>query len=175
MKCQARMVPRRGLLAVLALAPLAVVPAGCEKEAPPAPEIIRPVKMMEIRGIGRHGTREYPGRTKAGQYSEMSFEVPGNVTEFVYNEGAVHSLERIGQTKLIRVMGAETEHDVGPGPVHDKAAEPVEGQRNGCVGDVMEVHEIRAKVLEWKEIVRRNGKDLPNAKAEDISESLLYP
>jgi len=44
---------------------------------------------MEVGGSATGGTREYPGRTKAGQYSEMSFEVPGKVTEFVYLEGAL--------------------------------------------------------------------------------------
>jgi len=60
---------------------------ACEKEAPPEPEVVRPVKMMEITGREGGGTREYPGRIKAGQYAEMGFEVPGRVTEFNYNEG----------------------------------------------------------------------------------------
>ena len=63
--------------------------AACEDPAPPpAPEVVRPVKIFEVSGAGNRGTREYPGRIKAGQYSEMSFEVPGKVTEFVFTEGS---------------------------------------------------------------------------------------
>ena len=73
------------LLAAVATAGL----LACEEAPPPpAPEVARPVKIFEIAASGNRGTREYPGKIKAGQYSEMSFEVPGKVIEFVYREGA---------------------------------------------------------------------------------------
>lgn len=62
--------------------------SGCQEEPPPPVEVVRPVKMMEIAGAGGLGTREYPGRIKAGQYSEMGFEVEGRVIEFVFTEGS---------------------------------------------------------------------------------------
>ena len=62
--------------------------AACEEPPPPPVEAPRPVRLFEV-GSGETGeTREYPGRIKAGQYSEVSFDVPGRVTEFVYTEGA---------------------------------------------------------------------------------------
>ena len=61
---------------------------ACDKEEPPPPERARPVKMLTVSENSSGITREYPGRIKAGQYSEMGFEVDGRVTEFVYREGA---------------------------------------------------------------------------------------
>jgi RND family efflux transporter MFP subunit len=59
---------------------------GCSEEAPPAPEVARPVKMIEV-GQGSVEGREYPGRIRAVQYSEMAFEVPGRIVEFTAKEG----------------------------------------------------------------------------------------
>jgi RND family efflux transporter MFP subunit len=61
---------------------------ACEKESPPRPDLIRPVRMLEVTDASAGATREYPGRIKAGQYAEMSFEVPGKVTKFVFKEGS---------------------------------------------------------------------------------------
>jgi RND family efflux transporter MFP subunit len=77
-----------GLRSITAVAALSLAFAGCSEEVPPPVEGPRPVKLLEIGGGGGTETREYPGRIKAGQYSEMSFEVAGRVTEFVYTEGA---------------------------------------------------------------------------------------
>lgn len=77
----------RSALALLAAIWCALVLA-CDEPAPPAAPGPRPVKMLTLGADGGHGTREYPGRIKAGQYSEMGFEVPGKVTDFVYKEGA---------------------------------------------------------------------------------------
>ena len=77
----------RSALALLAATQCALV-LGCDEPAPPADPGPRPVKMLTLGTDGEGGTREYPGRIKAGQYSEMGFEVPGKVTDFVYKEGA---------------------------------------------------------------------------------------
>lgn len=61
------------------------MPGGGE-EAAPAPEVARPVKMLEV-GKGSVEGREYPGRIRAAQYSEMAFEVPGRIVEFSAKEG----------------------------------------------------------------------------------------
>lgn len=68
----------------LALAPWLL--AGCGEEAPPEPEVARPVKIVEV-GQGSAARREYPGRIRAVQYSEMAFEVPGRIVEFSVKEG----------------------------------------------------------------------------------------
>ncbi len=60
--------------------------AGCGGD-PPAPDpVVRPIKMLEVGGDVQ-GTREYPGRIRAGQQIDMAFEVSGRVVEWVYNEG----------------------------------------------------------------------------------------
>jgi RND family efflux transporter MFP subunit len=61
--------------------------AGCGEEAAEPEAVVRPIKMLEI-GAGGAGTREYPGRIRAGQQIDMAFEVPGRIIEFVYPEGA---------------------------------------------------------------------------------------
>lgn len=61
--------------------------AGCDDAPPPPDPGPRPVKLLEIGEAGAGATREYPGRVKAGKYSEMGFEVPGRVTDFVFTEG----------------------------------------------------------------------------------------
>ena len=57
----------------------------------------------------------------------------------------------------------------------DEYTETIVWQRYGRVGGVIEVDEIRPKVLERKKVVGRNGKDLPQAKSKNISDFLLYP
>jgi RND family efflux transporter MFP subunit len=76
---------RVGVRATALLAGLAL--AGCAQEPPEPAPVIRPIKMLDI-GSGAAGTREYPGRIRAGQQIDMGFEVPGRIIEFVYPEGA---------------------------------------------------------------------------------------
>jgi multidrug efflux system membrane fusion protein len=78
----------RGRLAALGLAIALAGVAGCGEEPPPAPEVARPVKMMQVGGPAARETREYPGVVKAFQTAEMAFEVPGKIVEFRYKEGA---------------------------------------------------------------------------------------
>jgi len=63
--------------------------AGCEKEPPKQPEVVRPVKMLTIEGAGTVSQREYPATVKAFQQADMGFEVPGRVIEFLVNEGQI--------------------------------------------------------------------------------------
>jgi len=63
--------------------------AGCEKEPPPAPLVVRPVKMLTIEGPGTLQQREYPATVKATQQADMGFEVSGRVTEFLVQEGQI--------------------------------------------------------------------------------------
>jgi RND family efflux transporter MFP subunit len=69
--------------ALLVLASL----VACGSEETPAPEVVRPIKALEIQGTGPGEVREYPGTVKAAQTAEMAFEVSGKIIEFVYKEG----------------------------------------------------------------------------------------
>jgi len=60
---------------------------GCNKPAPVAKEVIRPVKMMTIGAGAADSTREYPGRIRAVEEIELSFEVPGRIIELHAREG----------------------------------------------------------------------------------------
>lgn len=60
--------------------------AACAEEAPEPKPVVRPIKMLTIGGA-TGGTREYPGRLRAGQQADMAFEVSGRIVEFVYREG----------------------------------------------------------------------------------------
>lgn len=81
--------------ALPALLLLASLAAGCGEEPPAAPEVARPVKIVEV-GRGGAELREYPGRIRAAQYSEMAFEVPGRIVEFSVKEG-----ERVEQGQAL--------------------------------------------------------------------------
>lgn len=73
--------------AALGIALWLLASAGCGEEPPPAPEVVRPVKMLTIESGGAASTQEYPGTVKAAQTAEMAFEVPGRITEFRFKEG----------------------------------------------------------------------------------------
>lgn len=62
---------------------------GCDKEPPPQPQVVRPVKMLAIEGPGSASQREYPATVKATQQADMGFEVPGRIVEFLVNEGQI--------------------------------------------------------------------------------------
>ncbi len=79
-------VRRRGHALGLAIG--LVIALGCAEEAPPEPEVARPIKMLEVGGPGKTETREYPGTIQAFQTAEMAFEVPGKIVEFRFKEGA---------------------------------------------------------------------------------------
>lgn len=61
--------------------------AGCGEEPPPAPEVARPIKMVQVSGGAQPQTREYPGTVKAFQTAELAFEVSGKIVEFRFKEG----------------------------------------------------------------------------------------
>ncbi len=59
---------------------------ACAEEVPEPDPVVRPIKMLTIGGTAG-GTREYPGRLRAGQQADMAFEVAGRIVEFVLREG----------------------------------------------------------------------------------------
>ena len=60
---------------------------GCGEEETAAPEVVRPIKILEIGGGSSAVRREYPGTIAAGQRAEMSFEVAGKLLELPHAEG----------------------------------------------------------------------------------------
>jgi len=71
----------------LALAATSLLVGGCGTEEPEIKEIVRPVKMMTIGAAAADGKREYPGRIRAVEEIQLSFEVPGRVVELHAREG----------------------------------------------------------------------------------------
>jgi RND family efflux transporter MFP subunit len=68
-----------------AAAALSLLIAACgEKPVEEQEEIARPVKIITFGGAGAAATLEYSGTIAAAQRSDMGFEVPGRVTEFLY-------------------------------------------------------------------------------------------
>lgn len=72
----------------LAAATLPLVLAACGEKPVEAPEeVARPVKIITFGGGGEGATLEYSGTIAAAQRSDMGFEVPGRVTEFLVSAG----------------------------------------------------------------------------------------
>ncbi|MEM6886086.1 MAG: efflux RND transporter periplasmic adaptor subunit [Verrucomicrobiota bacterium] len=59
---------------------------GCGDESEKQ-EVVRPVKMFTIEGLGAEGGRQYPGKVEANQDVPLTFEVSGKLIEFVVSEG----------------------------------------------------------------------------------------
>ncbi len=60
---------------------------ACKEAEAPEPEIVRPIKILEIGDTGGSGRREFPGTISAATSAELAFEVPGKLTEFPIHEG----------------------------------------------------------------------------------------
>ncbi len=62
--------------------------SGCSKKEEEAPkEIIRPAKILEMQGKGSVEEVKYPGKVRALDRVEISFEVPGRLLELPVKEG----------------------------------------------------------------------------------------
>ena len=79
---------RRALSGGLVMCSL-LLAGGCDKEPPPQPQVVRPVKMLTIEGAGSASQREYPATVKATQQADMGFEVPGRISDFLVKEGQI--------------------------------------------------------------------------------------
>jgi RND family efflux transporter MFP subunit len=60
---------------------------GCEEPEVAPRDVVRPVKILEVTSDGRLGKAEYPGRVAAADEADLSFEVPGQITELKVKEG----------------------------------------------------------------------------------------
>lgn len=87
------------LLMILALATLVVSSmSGCKcgKEEPPP--VIRPVKTIVVGGSTSKDERSFSGRVEAWKDADLSFQVPGKLTNFPVKEGqSFKTGELIGQ------------------------------------------------------------------------------
>ena len=107
---------RRAGLTAMALFLLAL--AGCDKKAPASatPEAARPALIQEVGAADAAAKPRFPGRLRAAKRAELSFNVPGFVTEFGLTEG---SRVRAGQVVArlddavfkARVNAAQSEFD----------------------------------------------------------------
>ena len=61
--------------------------AACEKEAEEAPEVVRPVRILEISTLQGGDTLDYPGEIQGAQNAELAFEVEGRLIELPAEEG----------------------------------------------------------------------------------------
>ncbi len=80
---------RRALLTGVLATCTVLLSGGCDRETPPQPESVRPVKMITIEGAGSVTQREYPATVKATQQADMGFEVQGRIVEFLVSEGQI--------------------------------------------------------------------------------------
>ena len=83
-RVQSRYTPSRFFLLVAAVL---MLQACGEAPEPEVAEVVRPIKMMTLRGGGDASTLEYPGTVEATRSVEMGFEVPGRIIELPINEG----------------------------------------------------------------------------------------
>lgn len=81
-------------LAVLML-PLLLAACGKE-EAPPAKEVVRPVKLATVEDLNTSLVREFPARIQATREAELSFRVSGELQQFPVLQG-----QRVKQGDLI--------------------------------------------------------------------------
>ena len=79
---------RRNLLLTCTalLVPLLLTACGGEPE-PPAEPVSRPVKTLLLQAPEGAAIRNFPGRIVAANRADLSFRVPGKVTEILVNEG----------------------------------------------------------------------------------------
>jgi len=78
--------PVRCLAAGVLVAALAF--SGCAKEEePPPPEVVRPAKIMTIEPATGTTTLRFPGKVRALDRVELSFEVAGRIVELPVREG----------------------------------------------------------------------------------------
>ncbi|RLA28281.1 MAG: hypothetical protein DRQ63_03925, partial [Gammaproteobacteria bacterium] len=75
------------LLYLAGLCLSATLLAACEKAPVEKPEVVRPVRIITISGLGAGDTLSYPGEIQGIQNAELAFEVPGRIVEMPIREG----------------------------------------------------------------------------------------
>lgn len=77
----------RSLFAGFALAVIALAATGCSEEVAEAPEVIRPVKVVEVTAMSQGRKLEYSGSVKARYEVNLAFRVDGKIIERVVDIG----------------------------------------------------------------------------------------
>ena len=72
---------------LLALCLCAVMVAGCEKETPEAPDVVRPVRILTISSLQGGEVFRYRGEIRGAQNADLAFEVSGRLVELPAEEG----------------------------------------------------------------------------------------
>ena len=74
-------------LTTLLLAAVVILPGCSHKEEAPPPEVVRPAKIMTVTPTPDTTTLQYPGKVRALDRVELSFEVSGRVVDLPIREG----------------------------------------------------------------------------------------
>lgn len=74
-------------MVVFSLWMLVLLTACGKQEEPPAPEAVRPVKMMTLSGGQDALRRAFPGKVQAAKSVDLAFKVAGPLVEFPVTEG----------------------------------------------------------------------------------------
>ena len=78
----------RAALALLCASMISLSFGGCsKKEEVVEKEVIRPAKIMTVGSIGSSQTRKYPGKVRALDRVELSFEVSGKLIKLQVKSG----------------------------------------------------------------------------------------
>jgi len=67
---------------------LAATVAACDEAPPPVPEQIRPIRSFVVTEAATGQVRRFTGVVEASDSSSLSFQISGNVTEVLANQGA---------------------------------------------------------------------------------------
>jgi len=81
---------RRIFRTALLISGAALLLGACtEEQVPQRESVVRPVKVIQLQAVARAGKRQYPGKVRAAQRADLSFEVAGKLTELPVKEGQV--------------------------------------------------------------------------------------
>src|SRR5512132_4613170 len=75
---------------------------ACEREPPPLPEQVRPIRTFTITEVASGQVRKFSGFIKAIDSSALSFEVGGNVRRVLVNQG-----DAVKRGQLLAVLDDE--------------------------------------------------------------------
>ena len=81
---------------------LLVFAAGCSRQAPPAADVVRPVKTMVVSVGGDTTVRTFPGKIEASKQVELMFQVPGLLVSLPVREG-----QKVAQNDVIAQLRQE--------------------------------------------------------------------
>ena len=81
---------------------LLVFTAGCNRQAPPAADVVRPVKTLLVSVGEDSALRTFPGKVEASKQVELTFQVPGLLVSLPVREG-----QKVAQNEVIAQLRQE--------------------------------------------------------------------